>query len=209
MSSLRMSLLGIMPIVAVAALLCSEVRKSTSDTTDWRDVSVYGRGYIRTIDARGEKSIWFKSVHLDLNQQGELCVAWAGELRPIEPRIIVPTDWAKIEIRSDGQVIMNDSGSTGITIGSIPLTNFFGNVTKDRVTQEEVDNGLGPPFECSAGTQGTGQLIQFTEINYSLPLRLRVAVSLSLTVAYAAILVIWTVQKNLPQNERRIDSSAC
>lgn len=195
MHSIRTSLVAVMPICAVAALLCSEIRKSAIDTTDWRDVTVNGRGYIHTVNAQGEQSIWFRSVHLELNISGELCVNWAGELRRIEPRIVVPTDWRKIEILKDGSVTINDSESSVVLIGSINLTNFLGDVTKELVTQQDVDNGLGSPFECAAGTQGTGDLIQFTEISYTLPLSSQVVVAISLTVAYAMICVIWGAKR--------------
>ena len=196
MESIRILLLGFMPFIAAASLLFGEIRKSTVATTDWRDLTVNGRGYIHTVDQQYESPMWLRSLQLGINQSGQLCCHHRGDLRPLEPTITIPSDWTKIEIAKDGSVSINSSGSVGVTIGAISLTTFFGDINDDSVNEEDVENRIGPPMECQPGNSGAGHLDQYTAKQFCIPITWRsVSSSIILGCATCYILVSWKPRK--------------
>jgi flagellar basal body rod protein FlgG len=197
MISIRVLLFGIMPIIAAAALLLSELRKSTVATTDWRDVTVDGRGYIHTVDERYENSIWLRSVHLGIDATGRLCGQIKGELRPLTPAIDIPSDWTKISIGSEGSVTVDFPGNVGISVGTILLTTFQGDVVDQSVNEVDVEQRLGVPMECQPSENGTGQVEQFTAQQFCLPITFRSITSL--IIACLASLHIYYSFKSTPE----------
>ena len=102
MRALRFILLGLVPLVALVSFLASEVRQANVLTTDWRDLTVVGRGYIKTVDASFENPLWLRTVRLEIDPQGILCANYNGSLRPIDPIINVPSDWTHLAIDTKG-----------------------------------------------------------------------------------------------------------
>lgn len=177
MSSMRILLFGLFPFVAAAALLFGEIRKSPVETTDWRDLTVSGRGYIHTVDEQYENSIWLRSLKLGINQSGQLCCQLAGELRPLEPVIIIPSDWTKIDIAKDGTVSINTPGCSGIRVGAISLAMFLGDVNAESVGEDDVEERFGPPSECQPGSDRAGCLDQYTKRQFCIPMTWRSVLS--------------------------------
>ncbi len=178
MKSIRIMLLGLMPAIAAAMLIFGENRKSTVATTDWRDLTVSGRGYIQTVDQQYENPIWLRSIQLGINPSGQLCCQLAGDLRPLEPTITIPSNWTKIDIAKDGIVTINSLGSVGTTVGAISLTTFFGDINDESVREEDVENRIGPPLECQPGSSGAGHLDQYTAKQFCIPITWRSVTSL-------------------------------
>jgi flagellar basal body rod protein FlgG len=197
MKSTRTLLLGFMPIIASAALLFTEIRESTVVTTDWRDLTVNGRGYIHTVDQQYENPVWLRSIRLGINQTGQLCCLLAGDLRPLEPQITIPSDWTKIDIAKDGSVTINSPGSVAITVGEISLTTFDGDIHDESVSEEDVENRIGPPIECRPGSSGAGHLDQYTAKQFCLPITWRIA-TLTIMLGCAAYYIVISGQNKLP-----------
>jgi flagellar basal body rod protein FlgG len=197
MKSIRILLVGFMPLIAAAALLFGEIRKSTVTTKDWRDLMVSGRGYIHTVDQQYENPIWLRSIKLGINQQGELCCQLAGDLRPLEPTIMIPSDWTKIDIAKDGSVTINSPAGVGTSIGGISLTTFYGDVTDDSISEEDVENRIGPPFECQPGSSGAGHLDQYTAKQFCLPITWRIA-TLTIILGCAACYILINEKAKMP-----------
>jgi hypothetical protein len=168
----------LVPIVVLFTVIAFELRPVIHPTTDWRDLAVCGRGYIHTVDDNGEKPIWLRCVRLAINLNGVLCAAVDGELRPLEPRITIPSDWTVIHIDSIGGVTVNLSDSAGLAIGALPLTTFTGEELGDPILIRNEDNRLGPPTIAEPGSSGGGLLMQRASIEYSVPLSRRVLITL-------------------------------
>ena len=184
MKSIRSWLFGMFPLVAIASLIAIDLRKSVVITNDWRDLTVIGRGYIETLDDNGVKPIWFRSVRMGIVQFGLLSAHVGGVLRPFEPPVNVPSDWTRIDIDTKGQVTIGTSSSSGISIGSISLTTFWGEDVNEDHQIENAEDQMGPPSVSEPGSGGTGYLKQSAAIQYCLPLNVKSAVTFSFVVLW-------------------------
>lgn len=197
MKSIKILLFGCMPIFASASLLIGEIRQSTIATTNWQDLTVNGRGYIETVDERFENRIWLRAVQLGLNQSGQLCACLKGEFRPIEPTIHIPSDWTKLSIDKDGSVLVKHAGQIESLVGSIHLTMFLGDVNDAIVTENDVENRIGPPMQCEPGHHGAGHLDQYVSKQYCLPLTVR-SILLATTLGCTACFLAFSQGTKLP-----------
>jgi hypothetical protein len=188
--------LVLIPIVALVTMALLEVRRSINLTADWRDLAVCGRGYIHTVDDNGENPIWLRYVRLAINLNGVLCASVDGELRPLEPRVTIPSDWTAIDIDSVGDITINTSDSSGLAIGAMLLTTFVGDERDDPILIRNEDDRLGPPTIAEPGSSGGGLLMQRATIEYSLPLTRRTVIMLVAATVWFAVGLFWRSPKN-------------
>lgn len=192
MKSIQLLLLGFTPAIAAATLLFGEARKTTIATTNWRDLTVNGRGHIHTVDQRNENPIWLRSIQLGINHDGQLCSQRAGELRPLEPRVTIPSDFTRIDIAKDGSVTIESSGNVATTVGQISLSIFSGDIDDEVFHQRHIENRIDTPMACLTGSNGAGHLDQYTTIQFCIPITWRtVAYSIVFGCAACYILVSW------------------
>lgn len=187
-----------MPIVALIAMAATELRRSTIPSSNWRDVAVSGRGYIHTVDENGDNPIWLRCVRLAINANGLLCATVDGELRPLEPSISVPSDWTRIDIDTVGRVTINTSGSAGLSIGSIQLTTFFGEVPGDPIMTTNDNDQLGPPVTNEPGSSGAGFLMQRATLDHVMPLTRRNIVIFAITIIWLTGGIWYTRSHKMP-----------
>ena len=109
MSSIRAFLFVFFPLGAVVSLIASECHRSATATGDWRDLSIKGRGYLKTVDDAGENPIFVRRARLGVSKFGWLSVNINGSLRPMDEHIPIPSDWTRIDIDQDGKVIVGSS----------------------------------------------------------------------------------------------------
>lgn len=198
MKSVRNWLFVAMPFIALIAMAATEIRRSIIPSSDWRELAVSGRGYIHTVDETGENPIWLRCVRLAINPNGLLCATVDGNLRPLEPPITVPNDWNRIDIDTLGRVTANTSGSPGLSIGSIQLTTFSGEVLGDPISTTNEDNRLGPPVASAPGNSGAGFLMQRASLEYVMPLTRRTLVALAVALIWLSSGLWYTRNYKVP-----------
>lgn len=185
MKSLRLWFLFALLNTSFVVMIAFEVRRVAIQTSDWRDIIVMGRGYIHTLDENGNHPMWLRSAHLGINQDSLLCAKVNDELRLLEPRISIPSEWMEINIDLYGRITVSDPGSAGLSIGTIPVTTFLGDESGDPIRVTNPENRLGPPHMQLAGESGAGLLMQRTALQYCLPLTVRTLLTVFMFVLLA------------------------
>lgn len=184
MRALRYILLRLIPLVALVSFLASEIRLSNVLTTDWRDLTVVGRGYIKTVDAGSEYPLWLRTVRLEIDPQGILCANYNGSLRPIDPIINVPSDWTHLVIDTSGQVFKGNPVGSDTIIGQMSLSLDYASSVEPEVLFES--DALAPLVEAQPGVSGSGFLMQRMTTQRCIPIGWRTLSSIVLTVVVCA-----------------------
>lgn len=176
-----------------------DVRTVAVATLDWRDLCVNGRGYIETVDDKGENPVWFRCIRLCVNQNGLLCANVKGSMRPIEPPIRIPNDWTHIEINERGEVLIGNSFVSGQTIGSISLSLFNGDDLLDATKVDEFNDQMGAPSTAEPGNNGAGYLMQRTALQYCIPLTHRMCLASAFFALWLAGGIVYSHKMQRPQ----------
>ncbi len=199
MRALRFILLGLIPLVALVSFLASAVRRSNVLTTDWRDLTVVGRGYIKTVDASSETPLWLRTVRLEIDPQGILCANYNGGLRPIEPIINVPSEWTQVVIAPSGQVSMGNPVGSDSIIGQMSLSLNYASSAEPEVLK--LSDASAPLVEVQPGESGSGFLMQRVTTQRCIPIDGRTLSSIVLTIVVCAFapsyLFAWCIRPDL------------
>lgn len=140
----------------------SYAQGTTSRTGRENDVAISGNGFfvIQTPDGNFHYS---RDGSLNRDANGML-VTNAGYI--VQPPIQIPTDTLSTSISNDGTVSVITSSAPGVTLvlGQIQLANFMNpeglRIEPGNLLAESVASG--PPAIGTPGTEGRGQLQQFT-----------------------------------------------
>ena len=135
--------------------------------------------------------------NLELISQASYAANLRAIYAPLEPIITIPSEWTKIDIVKDGIVTINSPGSVATSVGEISLTTFYGEVTDDSISEEDVENRIGPPFECQPGSSGAGHLDQYTASQFCLPITWRIA-TLTIILGCAGCYILTNGKAKMP-----------
>ena len=195
MRSIRAFLFVFFPFAAAVSLIASECHRSLTATIDWRDLSIQGRGYLKTVDDAGENPIFVRVAHLGVNQFGWLSVNIDGTLRPIDRHIPIPSDWTRIEIDQEGHITVGSPGMTGTNVGQIGITLFPGDDVNKSVQLRDTSDRMGEPMECEPGKNGAGYLMQRHAYQYCIAVTNRTAIAVA-CATFAIVICSWYAFQN-------------
>ena len=198
MRSIRVFLFVLFPIAAVVSLISSECHRSLIATIDWRDLSIQGRGYIKTVDDAGESPVYVRFARLGVNQFGWLCLNLDGTLRPIEPHIPIPSDWTHIVVDQEGNVTIGNHGASGQSVvGQISVSLFAGDDVNEAVQIRDPSERMGAPVECLPGQNGAGHLMQRYANQYCIAITYRTLSALALAAIAIGICARYILPSNI------------
>jgi flagellar basal body rod protein FlgG len=178
-------------------LITSESHRSLIATIDWRDLSIQGRGYLKTVDDAGENPVYVRFARLGVNPLGWLCLNLDGTLRPIDPHILIPSEWTHIAVDQQGNVTIGNQGASGQSVGQISVTLFAGDDVNESVHIRDPSERMGEPMECLPGQNGAGLLMQRYANQYGIAITYRTLSALALAAIAIGICARYVFPRNI------------
>ncbi len=146
----------------VSSVQSDFVQGAFQQTNRELDVAIEGNGFLQVQDENGQ-ILYTRAGNLNINAIGQLVVGSASIGRVLEPAITIPQDATKIQIRSDGQVLVQQPGNTQLQpLQQIQLAQFINpegllKLGENLFAQTEAS---GQPALNNPGIQGAGVIRQ-------------------------------------------------
>ncbi len=126
------------------------------------DMAIQGDGYFQVTDPSGQ-TLYTRSGNMSLNANGQLVIGSATTGRLLDPTITVPQDYLNISISPQGQVSVQQPGSTTMQqIGVIQMARFINpqGLLKLGENLYSQTDASGNATQGVPGTQGFGTIQQ-------------------------------------------------
>lgn len=161
------------------------------------DVAIVGAGYFRVLDEEACEARFTRTGQFELDRDRVLSIEIAGELRPIDPPIVVPPDAKVVEITDDGYVRAAAPAGPQ-TLGRLQLSRFRSDLPFENPWVFNAANGSSNLEKTHDPSLGAGTLQQ-GYLEYSPPVDRTIlsALALALIATFVLDFIVDVVNRRL------------